>query len=173
MPTELAHPPTETLGRKHDRASFSCGVPELDSYLRERALQDQKKRAAVCWVLPDANKPAQIRGYYTLSAYSVGLRDLPDEQARKLPRYPNVPAAILGRLAVDSRSHGQRIGEHILMDAMAKLLTQSATISAYALVVDAKDAQAASFYARYDFIALPSNPLRLFLPVATIAELFA
>jgi predicted GNAT family N-acyltransferase len=103
----------------------------------------------------------------------VGLRDLPDEQARKLPRYPSVPAALLGRLAVDSRERGQRIGEHILMDAMAKVLEQSATIATYALVVDAKDARAASFYARYDFIALPSNPLRLFLPVATIAQLFA
>jgi hypothetical protein len=173
LPTELVHPPTETLGRQHDRASFSCGVPDLDSYLRERALQDQKKHAAVCWVLPHASSPAQIRGYYTLSAYSVGLRDLPDEQARKLPRYPNIPAALLGRLAVDSKERGQRIGEHILMDAMAKVLEQSATIATYALVVDAKDAQAASFYARYDFIALPSNPLRLFLPVATIAQLFA
>lgn len=101
------------------------------------------------------------------------LRDLPDEQARKLPRYPSVPAALLGRLAVDTRERGQRIGEHILMDALAKVLEQSATIATYALIVDAKDARAASFYARYDFIVLPSNPLRLFLPVATIAQLFA
>jgi len=144
----------------------------LDTYLRERALQDQKKRAAVCWVLPHAETPAQIRGYYTLSAYSIVLRELPQDQARKLPRYPDVPAALLGRLAVDSKSRGLRIGEHILMDAMAKVLEQSATIATYALVVDAKDAQAAAFYARYDFTAFPSNPLRLYLPTATIAQLF-
>lgn len=171
MPKELVHPPTETLGRQHDRASFSCGVPELDSYLHERAMQDQKKRAAVCWVLPNVDSPAQIRGYYTLSAYSIGLRDLPEEQARKLPRYPNVPAALLGRLAVDGRSRGQRLGEHLLMDAMAKVLEQSASIATYALVVDAKDAQAAAFYAKYDFIAFPTNKLRLFLATATIAQL--
>jgi predicted GNAT family N-acyltransferase len=100
------------------------------------------------------------------------LRDLADDQARKLPKYPEVPVALLGRLAVDSKSRGFRVGEHILMDAMAKLLEQSATIAAYALVVDAKDAHAAAFYLRYDFIAFPTNPLRLFLPTATIARLF-
>lgn len=173
MPTDLAHPRTETLGRQHDRASFSCGVQQLDAYIRERALQDQKKRAAVCWVLGGAESPTQIRGYYTLSAYSVALRDLPEEQARQLPRYPTVPAALLGRLAVDGRFRGQKIGEHLLMDAMAKVLEQSSTIATYALIVDAKDAQIASFYARYDFIAFPSSPLRLFLPVSTIARLFA
>ena len=172
MPTELVHPPTETLDRHHDRASFSCGVPELDTYLQERALQDQKRRSAVCWVLPYADSPPQIRGYYTLSAYSVGLLALPEEQARKLPKYPQVPSALLGRLAVDHRSRGKRVGEHLLMDALANVLQQAATMAIYALVVDAKDAQAAAFYARYDFIAFPSNPLRLFLPTATIAQLF-
>ena len=126
----------------------------------------------MCWVLPHAVAPAKIRGYYTLSAYSVGLRDLPEEQARKLPKYPNVPAAILGRLAVDNASRGQRIGEHILLDAMAKILEQSTKIATYALIVDAKDAQAAAFYARYDFVAFTGNALRLFLPVSTIAQLF-
>ena len=124
-------------------------------------------------MLPDSDTPAQIRGYYTLSAYSVGLRNLPEEQARQLPKYPDVPAALLGRLAVDSRYRGQHLGEHLLMDAMAKVLEQSATIATHALIVDAKDERAAAFYARYDFIAFPSNPLRLFLPVATIAQLFA
>lgn len=135
-------------------------------------MQDQKKRAAVCWVLPHSDSPAQIRGYYTLSAYSIELRDLPEAQARKLPRYPNVPAALLGRLAVDGRSRGRRVGEYLLMDAMAKVLEQSAAIATYALVVDAKDAQAAAFYAKYDFITFPTNDLRLFLATATIAQLF-
>jgi ribosomal protein S18 acetylase RimI-like enzyme len=148
-------------------------VPALDAYLRERALQDQDKRASVCWVLPWVENPARIRGYYTLSAYSIGLKDLPEGLVKKLPRYPNVPAALLGRLAVSTACRGQRIGEHLLLDAMAKVLEQSSAIATYALVVDAKDAAAASFYARYDFISLPTTPLRLFLPVATIASLFA
>ncbi len=173
MPTELAQQPqTETLGRHHDRASFSCGIESLDTYIRQRALQDQEKRASVCWVLPSNDDPKQIRGYYTLSAYAVGLRDLPEFQARKLPKYPDVPCAILGRLAVDSRYHGKGLGEHLLLDAMATVLTQSAPIAAYALIVDAKDDKAAAFYAHYDFIPFPSRPHRPFLPVATIAQLF-
>ena len=173
MPTELAQQPqTETLGRHHDRASFSCGIESLDTYIRQRALQDQEKRASVCWVLPSNDDPKQIRGYYTLSAYAVGLRDLPEFQARKLPKYPDVPCALLGRLAVDSRYHGKGLGEHLLLDAMATVLTQSAPIAAYALIVDAKDDKAAAFYAHYDFIPFPSRPHRPFLPVATIAQLF-
>jgi predicted GNAT family N-acyltransferase len=173
LPAELAQQPqTQTLGRHHDRASFSCGVEPLDTYIRQRALQDQDKRASVCWILPADDDPKQIRGYYTLSAYAVRLLDLPEPQARKLPKYPNVPCAILGRLAIDNRYRGQRLGEHLLLDAMAKVLTQSQSIAAYALIVDAKDEQAAAFYTRYDFIPFPSNPYRLFLPVATIAQLF-
>jgi GNAT superfamily N-acetyltransferase len=174
LPEELAQQPqTQTLGRHHDRASFSCGVEPLDTYIRERALQDQDRRASVCWILPSNEDARQIRGYYTLSAYAVRLRDLPEPQARKLPKYPDVPCAILGRLAVDRRYRGQRLGEHLLLDAMAKVLTQSESIAAYALIVDAQDDTAAAFYTRCDFIAFPTNPRRLFLPVATIAQLFA
>jgi predicted GNAT family N-acyltransferase len=170
LPAQLAQ--TQTLGRRHDRASFSCGVDPLDTYIHQRALQDQDKRASVCWILASNDDPRQIRGYYTLSAYAVRLLDLPEPEASKLPKYPNVPCAILGRLAVDSRYRGQRLGEHLLLDAMAKVLAQSQSIATYALIVDAKDDQAAAFYARYDFIPLPSNTHRLFLPVATIAQLF-
>jgi GNAT superfamily N-acetyltransferase len=173
LPKELAQQPqTQTLGRHHDRASFSCGVEPLDIYIRQRALQDQDKRASVCWVLSSNDDPKQIRGYYTLSAYAVGLRNLPELQARKLPKYPDVPCAILGRLAVDSRYHGKGLGEHLLLDAMAKVLTQSASIATYALIVDAKDDKAAAFYTHHDFIPFPSSPHRLFLPVATIAQIF-
>ena len=83
-----------------------------------------------------------------------------------------MPCAILGRLAVDSRYRGKGLGEHLLLDAMAKVLTQSASIATYALTVDAKDDQAAAFYTHHDFTPFPSSPHRLFLPVATIAQLF-
>jgi len=126
---------------------------------------------AVCWVLPHASSPAQIRGYYTLSA-SVGLRELPDEQARKLWRYPNVPAALLGRLAVDSKERGQRIGEHILMDAMAKVLEQSRRLRPMRWSLTPRTGGPRPSTPATTS-SLPSNPLRLFLRVATIAQLFA
>jgi len=87
----------EPLGPKHDRAAFSCGVEILDAYLHKQAGQDLKKRVAVPFVItPDGTT---IAGYYTLSQYSVQLDEIPAEVAKKLPKYPIVPATLLGRLA--------------------------------------------------------------------------
>lgn len=168
MPASLA--PIELLG-EHDRVAFSCGKPDLDTYIREQASQDQRRSAAVCWVLPDVENPTLICGYYTLSAYSIQLKELPPDVARRLPKYPSVPAALLGRLAVDSRWRGQRLGEHLLLDAMSRVLEQSESLAIAALVVDARDSEAAAFYAHYDFIAFPTTPLRLFLPMKTLRQL--
>jgi GNAT superfamily N-acetyltransferase len=97
---------------------------------------------------------------------------LPELTAKRLPRYPIIPAALLGRLAVSDRFQGRNIGEHLLMDAMRRTLENSQRLGIYALFADAKDERVASFYARYGYIALPSDPLRLFLPIMTIAKLF-
>jgi ribosomal protein S18 acetylase RimI-like enzyme len=165
-------PPTEPLTRQHAREAFSCGRPELDRYLRQQARKEQEQDVAVCWVLPDPQQPNQIRGYYTVSAYSVKLVDLPNDVKRRLPKYQDMPAALLGRLAVDSRHQGQHLGEHLLLDAMKRVLALSKELGTLVLVVDAKDEQAAAFYAKYDFIPFPTQPLRLFLPIKTIAQLF-
>lgn len=164
---------TEPLGPTHDRGAFSCGSQELDLYLRERARQDQERKISVCWILPARTDLRKIAGYYTLAAYAVSPGDLPPEVARKLPRYPQIPAAILGRLAVSEKHKRQGLGEFLLLDAMQRSLDQSKALGLFALFVDAKDEQAANFYRRYDFIPLPSQPLRLFLPMKTIADLFA
>lgn len=164
---------TEPLGPAHDRGVFSCGRLELDLYLRERARQDQERNVSVCWILPARTDRREIAGYYTLAAYSVSPGALPPEVAGKLPRYPLIPAAILGRLAVSEKYKGQGLGEYLLLDAMQRSLHQSEQLGLFALFVDAKDEQAANFYQRYDFIPLPSQPLRLFLPMKTIADLFA
>jgi GNAT superfamily N-acetyltransferase len=169
----LAQPPTEPLGQQHDREAFNCGIPALDHYLRRQARQDQDRNVNVCWVLPEANQRARIRGYYTLSSYAVKLVELTDEVKRRLPKYENMPAAMLGRLAADSNHRRQGLGEHLLLDAMQKVLMTSETIGTLVLVVDAKDQQAAAFYEHFDFIPFPSQPLRLFLPVATIEQVLA
>lgn len=83
------------------------------------------RHVSVCWVLPHPENANIIRGYYTLSAYSVRLTDLPTSLTRKLPRYPDVPAALLGRLAVDMGCQGQGLGEDLMLDAMDKVLTHS------------------------------------------------
>ena len=165
-------PPTdhrvELLGDQHDRAAFSCGVEALDRYLHVQAGQDSRRRIASCFVLvaPDGS----LAGYYTLSATGVALTDLPSELTRKLPRYPLVPAVLMGRLAVDRRWRGKRFGEVLLFDAFRRTLRSD--IAAYAFVVDAKDDAAQTFYERYGLKGLPSAGRRLYIPLAEIARLF-
>ena len=160
----------EPLDRHHDRAAFSCGVPELDRYLQRQARQDVQRHVAAVFVLLDGEE-GKIAGYYTLSATVIGLSDLLDDLARRLPRYPDLPAVLLGRLAVDSHYQGQRLGEVLLMDALTRALTQSQQIAALAVIVDAKNEAAVGFYQRYGFQQLVGQPRRLFFPMQTIAAL--
>ena len=159
----------EPLGPQHDRASFSCGEPALDTYIRRQASQDARRRVAQVFVAV-GNAPEEIAGYYTLSAASFEKDELPVDLAKRLPHYP-VPAAVLGRLAIDSGHQGRGLGETLLLDAARRLVRASATIAVYAMVVDAKNDRARAFYERYGFRAFVSMPRRLFLPLQTIEKL--
>lgn len=150
-----------------DRSDFESGVAALDQYFQTRVGQDIKRRVTACFVATDAH--GQIAGYYTLAAASVLLTDLPDAVAKKLPRYPSVPAVRMGRVAVHQRYKGKGLGAALLADALRRAVT--AEIAAYALVVDAKDKHAASFYAHHGFMALPDQPLFMFMPLATVKNL--
>lgn len=169
-PEEL-HFVIEPLGARHDRAAFSCGNPQLDSYLRKQAGQDLKKRAAVPFVITPDHKT--IAGFYTLSQYAVDLGELPEDISKKMPRYPMVSVTLLGRLAVSERFRRQGLGERLLINALHRALQSSEQIASAAVVVDAKDDPAFAFYRKYGFIDLPKIERRLFLPMATIAQLFS
>lgn len=150
---------------------FSCGNPALDRYLQEQAGQDRRRRCASPFVLvPVAGSPT-ILGYYTLSSYGVDIGELPVAVAKKLPRYPLVPATLLGRLAVDARHHGRGIGEFLLLDALHRAYDHATDVAAIAVIVEAIDPAAARFYQRFGFIPLPSTNGRLFLPMKTISDL--
>jgi GNAT superfamily N-acetyltransferase len=160
----------EPLSAAHDRTTFACGSDALDRYLRTQASQDVEKRVAAAFVLTEPPS-REVLGFYTLAAASVLLRDLPSAIGRRLPKYPQVPATLLGRLAVDQRVRGRGHGELLLLDALARSLAASATIGAAAVIVDAKDDAARRFYERYGFVALPGHPRRLYLPMRTVAAL--
>jgi predicted N-acetyltransferase YhbS len=159
------------LDRHHDRTAFSCGVEALDRYLRAQAGQDARKRVAAPFVLCAGDSHA-VLGYYTLSALSIDVGDWPDDIARKLPRYPVVPATLLGRLAVEVSLRGKSMGEYLLMDALRRALLGSRQIASVAVIVDAKDDGAVTFYKRYDFTPFVGHPSRMFLPMGTIEKLF-
>ena len=152
------------LDAAHDRTAFRSDSEPLNRYLREQVTQDIRRRVAACFVaLTDAQR---IAGYYTLASASVLLADLPVSTGKKLPRYPTVPAVRMGRLAVDQAFEGQGLGGALLADALHR--AARAEIAAFALMVDAKDEAAASFYRHHGFIALPDSALTLFLPLATV-----
>lgn len=160
----------ERLAKHHDRSAFACGHESLDRYLQLQAGQEQRKRVAATFVLADRQR---VLGYYSLSALSVDVGAWPDSVARKLPRYPQVPTTLLGRLAVDKSIRGQRAGEHLLMDALRRALEASREVGSVAVVVDAIDDAAASFYRRYGFTSFAELPHRLFLPMTVVESLFS
>lgn len=152
------------LEAAHDRATFNCKSEPLNRYLREQVTQDMRRRVAACFVaLADEQR---IVGYYTLASASLLLADLPPSTAKKLPRYPTVPAVRMGRLAIDQAFKGQGLGGALLADALDRAARSE--IAAFALIVDAKDEAAGAFYRHHGFIALPDTPLTLFLPLATL-----
>jgi len=166
MPTSFTQPfsvvPLDTVA--HDRSRFDSGSPALSRYLREQVSQDIRRRVAACFVA--VGDDSRIAGYYTLSTASVPLLDLPESTRRKLPRYGSVPAVRMGRLAVDTASQGQGLGAALLMNALHR--SAGSDIASAIFFVDAKDAQAASFYKKYGFVSFIDTPLGLFLPLSTL-----
>src|SRR5580658_8808526 len=162
----------EPLSSAHDREGFSCGNIALDRYLKEQATQDLRRGCATPFVLLPAGSQNAIVGYYTLSSYGIDMGELPPGVAGKLPRYPLIPATLLGRLAVDERHHGEGIGEFLLMDALHRSVAQSTQIAAAGIVVHAIDERAVQFYRHFGFTPFPSSTSRLFILTKTVKALF-
>ena len=164
---DLAAIRIEPLGPEHDRSTFSCGVPALDRYLREQAGQDARRRVAAPFVA--STDGMKVLGFYTLSATSIQLAEIPVALAKKLPRYPRLPATLLGRLATDLSARGVGLGRLLLVDAIARAVRSE--IASFALMLDAKDENAAAFYQRESFIRLPGTPIRLLRRMDDLAAL--
>ena len=120
---------------------------------------------ASCFVATE-DATGLLAGSYTLSSAGVNAEELPPDVTKKLPRYKALPVALVGRLAVDKRFHGMRLGSSLLADAALRALRSE--VRAFAVLVDAKDDEAAAFYARMGFRPLPPRPLTLFLPLSTL-----
>ena len=145
----------------HDRADFDCGVDPLNEYFRTRVGQDTRRRVSFCYVAVE-NVSNRVAGYYTLSATGVALTALPPETTKRLPRYPTIPAVLIGRLAVDRRYQSRKLGGALLFDAIKRTIRSG--IAAFAVIVDAKDDMAVAFYERYGFQRFGDLERRLFLP---------
>ena len=159
----------EALGKQHDRQAFDCGVPVLNNYLVKIANQDVKRKAAAVFVLSPKSEPARVAGFYTLCSTSIELASLPQELTKRLPRYPDVSAVLIGRLARDVAFPGA--GSLLLADALTRCVRVSTQIAASVIVVDSKGDAATSFYSKFGFISLPRIPHTMFLPMATAEKL--
>lgn len=152
----------EPLAPGHARASFACGVAALDRYLATQAGQDVRRRVSACYVALESVSGA-VAGYYTLAASGVALTDLPADWTKRLPRYPSVPVALVGRLAIDQRFQGRQLGSALLADAAVR--AARAEVAVFALVVDAKDDRAARFYRHHGFEPFGAHGLQLAVPL--------
>lgn len=159
----------EPLGNQHDRRQFDCGVSILNDYLAKYAKQDVKRKASAVFVLVERAEPKRVIGFYTLCATSVALAELPEEVTRKLPRYPEIPAILVGRLARDVNHPG--VGSLLLSDAITRCVRVAIEIAASIIVVDSKGEAATRFYEKFGFILLPKLPDRMFLPMQTAEKL--
>jgi len=156
----------EVLGAQHDRTRFKCGVAALDGYFRTQATQDARRRASACYVAVQDGTNA-VAGYYTLAAGSVPLTDLPESLSKRLPRYPSVPVARVGRLAIDQSFQGRKLGAALLADAALRALRSE--VAVFALVVDAKDDAAVAFYRHHGFEMYGGQPMQLIVPLASFS----
>jgi GNAT superfamily N-acetyltransferase len=161
----------QPLDSRHDRAAFFCGKPALDRYLRQQANQDRRRDVARVFVALGRDD-GEIAGYYSLGALSIDLGDLPPDRARKLPHYPDVPAALIGRLAVATSWQGKGLGKILLVDALKRIVTLGGELAIHAIVVEPIDGEADAFYRKFGFLPFPERSDRLFLPTATARQLF-
>jgi predicted GNAT family N-acyltransferase len=154
----------EIDAKRHDRAGFDCGVEPLNRYLKALAGQHRVKGIATSFVLLDTDRPAQILGYYSLSAASLAFERLTDADRKGLPAYP-VPCVRIGRLATAVFVRGQGFGELLLQNAVKRILLARNTLGVYAVIVDAKDAAAEAFYCKYGFRLCDPEARQLYLPL--------
>jgi ribosomal protein S18 acetylase RimI-like enzyme len=157
----------EPLGPGHDRTAFSCGNAVLDRYIREQATQDTRRNVARVFVAVTPDRPERIAGFFTLSATSVAASDLAPELAKRLPRYP-IPAALIGRLAVDISFARRGLGSILVADAIGKAIAATENLAITVVVVDPIDDAARAFYAAFGFRGLEGEQRRMFSTLPTV-----
>ncbi|MBE9168388.1 GNAT family N-acetyltransferase [Pleurocapsales cyanobacterium LEGE 06147] len=162
----------EPLEKRHNRAVFKCGNEKLDRYFQATVTQDQSRNIAIPYVTFDLERQ-KIIGYYTLSMTSISIGELPNSIAKKLPKYPLIGVTLIGRLAVDINYKGYGWGKLLLMDALYKSFEASKQVGSFAVIVDAIDERAVSFYQRFEFQPFPDQPYKLFRTMKNIAQTFA
>ena len=155
--------PPVPIRADHVTSRFVCGKPNLDDWLKLRALRSEG-RSARTYVVCVRD---EVVGYYCIATGSVRVDELPKKLAGDMPS--SVPIITLGRLAVHSGYQGLRIGQGLLKDALSRSLQISQQIGCRAVLVHAIDENAAAFYAAFGFVPYPAGGRTFFMPIKSIA----
>lgn len=153
----------EPLRKDHERSSFDSGEPTLDDWFHRFAWENHAAGFARVYVTCRA---ARVVGYCSLGAFSILRDDATKRAAKGGPA--QIPALLLGRLAVDRGEQGRGIGAAVLRHAMLTAVVAAEQHAVRALVVNALDEPAGAFYRRYGFEASPTNDLDLMILIKDI-----
>lgn len=152
---------------KEDRSGFQSDSEPLDRYFHTQVSQDIRRRVTTCYVAIHSTTDT-LAGYYTLSAADILVTDVPEDMTKRLPRYPTIPAARLGRLAVDKQFRGMGLGGALLFDAVQR--AGRSEIAMHAMIVEAKDDGAEAFYQHHGFELYGSAPGLLIAPLQRLLK---
>lgn len=141
------------LTKKINVKAFSCGVPELDTYAIQLLKQDVKRGLTSCYCVQDSGS---LIGFYTLSNASVDASQYLTVK-KGVGKHIPVPVTLIGRLAVDTSHQGDGLGAVMLIDAIIRSIDASDVIASKALIVDAINEKAISFYEKFGFILIPDS----------------
>lgn len=180
MPTDAAVDAKFTIepfdAKSQDRTAFSCGVPQIDNYLKLTAKKGSKADVVRIWVVLDDDR--RTLGFYGINMHAVVAEDMPDELAKKAPRHNMLPAAFISMIGVDQTKQGKGLGSALLADALSRIGRVSDEIGTCAVLLDVFDcgkteivARRKAYYESFGFIPLPNQPLRLFMPIQTVRAL--
>ena len=154
---------------RHDVSQFSSGVSALDAWLQDKARLNEQKGGARTYVACDG---ARVAGFYSLAASAVERRRVSSRVGRSMPE--PIPVILLGQLAVDIDYRGRRLGADLLIDAARRAVAAADQIGARAIVVQAIDDEARSFYERFGFRRFSeAEPLMLVLRMSELRSLLS
>jgi GNAT superfamily N-acetyltransferase len=160
----------EPLATHHSRAPFDCGQPALSDWIKQLASQFEARDLARVYVLVRGEDP-RVWGYYSISTCQIRLEGLPAKYSKGLPKKMGIPAALIGKLAIDKSLQGQKIGGVLLWDALRRIRDLASKIGIRLIVVDAIDQRASDFYLHFKFTEFLDEPGRLFMPISVVRDL--
>ncbi|MGF7146461.1 ribosomal protein S18 acetylase RimI-like enzyme [Sphingomonas zeicaulis] len=162
----------------HDRVAFACGVEQVDNYFRRTANKLARADNVRLYVMTTPDDA--VIGFYSLNAHSIDFADLPRKYARTRPGHGQIPAAYISMIGVDGRFAGQGFGGDLLVDALVRIARAADQVGIAAVMLDVLDCgdpaaveRRLGLYTGYGFTPLPSQPLRLFMPIGTLRGLVA